>query len=110
MRRWMFARQLGFASAFGVLSLLGLYCHAPLARGQELSLEAPAVGITLDPAAESATPSADAIERLLRAAGCPKINLQVRNSNHLAIEFYRKLGYSMDEVTSMGKRLEHDDS
>jgi ribosomal protein S18 acetylase RimI-like enzyme len=47
-------------------------------------------------------------ERLLRAAGCPKINLQVRNSNHLAIEFYRKLGYSMDEVTSMGKRLEHD--
>lgn len=49
-------------------------------------------------------------ERLLRAAGCPKINLQVRNSNHLAIEFYRKLGYSMDEVTSMGKRLEHDDS
>lgn len=66
MRRWMFARQLGFASAFGVLSLLGLYCHAPLARAQELSLEAPAVGITLDPAAESATPSADAIERLLR--------------------------------------------
>lgn len=49
-------------------------------------------------------------ERLLRAAGCPKINLQVRNSNPLAIEFYRKLGYSMDEVTSMGKRLEHDDS
>ncbi len=49
-------------------------------------------------------------ERLLRAAGCPKINLQVRNSNHLAIEFYRRLGYSMDEVTSMGKRLEHDDS
>jgi ribosomal protein S18 acetylase RimI-like enzyme len=48
-------------------------------------------------------------ERLLRAAGCPKINLQVRNSNHLAIEFYRKLDYSMDEVTSMGKRLEHDD-
>jgi ribosomal protein S18 acetylase RimI-like enzyme len=49
-------------------------------------------------------------ERLLRAAGCPKINLQVRNSNHLAIEFYRKLDYSMDAVTSMGKRLEHDDS
>ncbi|MCU0562709.1 MAG: GNAT family acetyltransferase [Desulfobacterales bacterium] len=48
-------------------------------------------------------------ERLLRAAGCPKINLQVRDSNHRAIEFYRKLGYSVDEVTSMGKRLEHDD-
>jgi ribosomal protein S18 acetylase RimI-like enzyme len=48
-------------------------------------------------------------ERLLRAAGCPKINLLVRNSNHGVIEFYRKLGYAADEVTSMGKRLEHDE-
>jgi len=48
-------------------------------------------------------------ERLLREAGCPKINLQVRTSNHRMIEVYRKLGYSVDEVTSMGKRLEHDD-
>ncbi len=48
-------------------------------------------------------------ERLLRAAGCPKINLQVRTSNHRAIEFYQRLGYSVDEVLSMGKRLEHDD-
>ncbi len=28
-------------------------------------------------------------ERLLRAAGCPKINLQVRSTNPTAIEFYR---------------------
>jgi len=48
-------------------------------------------------------------ERLLRAAGRPKINLQVRTSNHRMIEVYRKFGYSVDEVTSMGKRLEHDD-
>jgi ribosomal protein S18 acetylase RimI-like enzyme len=48
-------------------------------------------------------------ERLLSAAGCPKINLLVRNSNHGVIEFYRKLGYAADEVTSMGKRLEHDE-
>lgn len=48
-------------------------------------------------------------ERLLCAAGCPKINLQVRTTNHGVIEFYRKLGYSRDEVVSMGKRLEHDD-
>jgi ribosomal protein S18 acetylase RimI-like enzyme len=48
-------------------------------------------------------------ERLLRAAGCPKINLQVRTSNNGVIEFYRKLGYAADEVTSMGKRLEQDD-
>jgi ribosomal protein S18 acetylase RimI-like enzyme len=48
-------------------------------------------------------------ERLLRAAGCPKINLQVRSSNHEVLDFYRRLGYSIDEVVSMGKRLEHDD-
>ena len=59
-----------FASAFGVLSLLGLYCHAPLARAQELSLEAPAVGITLDPAAES--PRESHLRVLLRRAGLPR--------------------------------------
>jgi ribosomal protein S18 acetylase RimI-like enzyme len=47
-------------------------------------------------------------ERQLRAAGCPKINLQVRVHNSGAIEFYRRLGYSVDEVVSMGKRLETD--
>jgi|ERR1035441_3999425 ribosomal protein S18 acetylase RimI-like enzyme len=47
-------------------------------------------------------------ERLLRAAGCPKINLQVRAANDGAVEFYRRLGYAVDEVVSMGKRLEHD--
>ena len=46
-------------------------------------------------------------ERLLREAGCPKINLQVRTTNDRAIEFYRRLGYAVDEVVSMGKRLEH---
>jgi len=51
----------------------------------------------------------DAAERLLREAGCPKINLQVRTSNRGVIAFYRKIGYSIDEVVSMGKRLEHDD-
>lgn len=48
-------------------------------------------------------------ERLLREAGCPKINLQVRSANNGVIEFYRKLGYLVDDVVSMGKRLEHDD-
>jgi ribosomal protein S18 acetylase RimI-like enzyme len=48
-------------------------------------------------------------ERLLREAGCPKINLQVRTSNKDVIEFYRRVGYSIDDVTSMGKRLEQDD-
>ncbi len=48
-------------------------------------------------------------ERLLRDADCPKINLQIRTSNHGVVEFYRRLGFSMDDVVSMGKRLEHDD-
>lgn len=48
-------------------------------------------------------------ERLLQKAGCPKINLQIRTSNQPVIEFYRRLGYSVDDVVSMGKRLEHDD-
>ena len=47
-------------------------------------------------------------ELLLCAAGCPKINLQVRASNDGVIHFYRRLGYSVDEVVSMGKRLEMD--
>lgn len=50
----------------------------------------------------------DEAERLLRAEGCPKINLQVRTSNTGALEFYRRAGYAVDEVVSMGKRLEHD--
>jgi ribosomal protein S18 acetylase RimI-like enzyme len=50
-----------------------------------------------------------AAERLLREAGCPKINLQIRTSNHEVIEFYQRLGYSIDDVVSMGKRLESDE-
>jgi len=44
-------------------------------------------------------------ERLLIERGCPKLNLQVRTSNTEAVEFYRKLGYSQDEVMSFGRRL-----
>jgi ribosomal protein S18 acetylase RimI-like enzyme len=47
-------------------------------------------------------------ERLLRAEGCPKINLQVRTSNTGVIAFYQRLGFALDDVVSMGKRLEHD--
>jgi ribosomal protein S18 acetylase RimI-like enzyme len=45
------------------------------------------------------------IEWLLRAAGCPKLNLQVRTSNEAALGFYRRLGYVEDEAVSLGKRL-----
>jgi ribosomal protein S18 acetylase RimI-like enzyme len=47
-------------------------------------------------------------ERVLREAGCPKINLQVRASNAAVVQFYRSLGFKLDEVVSMGKRLETD--
>jgi ribosomal protein S18 acetylase RimI-like enzyme len=47
-------------------------------------------------------------ERRLRALGCPKVNLQIRTSNAGVIAFYRRLGYSQDDVVSMGKRLETD--
>ena len=47
-------------------------------------------------------------EGLMRKAGCPKINLQIRSTNVPVIEFYKSLGFKIDEVTSMGKRLEAD--
>jgi ribosomal protein S18 acetylase RimI-like enzyme len=50
----------------------------------------------------------DEAERLLRAAGCPKINLQVRSTNTAVIGFYRSLGFTEDAVVSLGKRLEPD--
>ncbi len=49
-------------------------------------------------------------ERRLRARGCPKINLQIRTSNIQALDFYRSIGYVQDDVVSMGKRLEQDES
>jgi len=48
-------------------------------------------------------------ERLLRQAGCPKINLQVRTANAQVIEFYKRIGFKVDDVVSMGKRLETDE-
>ena len=47
-------------------------------------------------------------ESALKAAGCPKINLQVRTSNAAVQGFYEHLGFSVDAVVSMGKRLEID--
>jgi ribosomal protein S18 acetylase RimI-like enzyme len=44
-------------------------------------------------------------EARLRALGCPKINLMVRNTNAAVIEFYRRIGFQLDEVVCMGKRL-----
>jgi len=46
-----------------------------------------------------------AAEQRLQARGCRKINLQVRVSNRAVIEFYRRLGYAVEERVSLGKRL-----
>ena len=44
-------------------------------------------------------------EARLRMLGCPKVNLQIRNSNRSAVRFYRSIGFVEDEAISMGKRL-----
>ena len=47
-------------------------------------------------------------EACLGALGCPKVNLLVIGSNADVIELYEKIGYSKDDVISMGKRIEED--
>ena len=47
-------------------------------------------------------------EKRLRSTGCPKINLQVRETNQEVIQFYARIGYTKDPVVSMGKRLDQD--
>lgn len=47
-------------------------------------------------------------EKLLREAGCPKINLQVRATNTQVIDFYQSIGFLQDNVLSFGKRLQVD--
>ncbi|MEM8560908.1 MAG: GNAT family acetyltransferase [Pseudomonadota bacterium] len=46
------------------------------------------------------------VETRLKSKGCPKINLQVRSSNAEVVAFYRTLGYTIDAVVSLGKRLD----
>ena len=45
------------------------------------------------------------VEQALADLGCPKLNLQVRETNRGVVAFYRKLGYAVEERVSMGKRL-----
>ena len=47
-----------------------------------------------------------AAESALENLGCPKLNLQVRATNSAAVSFYRSLGYTIEDRTSLGKRLE----
>ena len=52
----------------------------------------------------------ETVEAKLLALGCPKINLQVRSSNTAVIQFYGHLGYHIDDVLNLGKRLITDES
>jgi ribosomal protein S18 acetylase RimI-like enzyme len=45
------------------------------------------------------------VEQRLAEIGCPKLNLQVRGTNKEVVEFYKKLGYVVEDRVSMGKRL-----
>ena len=47
-------------------------------------------------------------EMALIERGCPKLNLQIRNGNTKAINFYQKVGYKEDAAVSFGKRLIED--
>ena len=48
------------------------------------------------------------VETLIQKKGCPKINLQVRNTNTEILKFYTAIGYADDNVVGLGKRIEHD--
>lgn len=50
----------------------------------------------------------DTIQSKLSKLGCPKINLQVREDNLEAVNFYKAIGYAQEPVLSMGKRLVQD--
>lgn len=49
------------------------------------------------------------VEAELRARGCPKVSLQVRTANAQVVDFYRRLGYEVDDTIALGKRLISDE-
>ncbi len=49
------------------------------------------------------------IEEKLEAKGAPKINVQIRSTNESVIDFYKSIGYTIDDVIGMGKRLVEDE-
>ncbi len=64
--------------------------------------------LAVDPAHRKAGLGRELMEKVeheLKAMGCPKLNLQVRTSNHEVLAFYRRLGYLQDDAVSLGKRL-----
>ncbi len=67
--------------------------------------------LAVDPGARGRGHARALIERVeaeLLERGCPKVNLQVRSSNAAVLDLYRRLGYTVDDVVSMGRRLVED--
>ena len=50
------------------------------------------------------------VEARLTERGCPKVNLMVRKTNSLVIDFYHSLGFTENEVVCLGKMLKKRDS
>ena len=48
------------------------------------------------------------VEQQLELAGCPKLSLMVRKDNAEVLAFYDHLGYRVDDVVALWKRLIHD--
>ena len=48
------------------------------------------------------------VERWCKAEHCPKINLLVRTDNEAVKAFYARLGYEVDEVSGLSRRLIED--
>lgn len=48
----------------------------------------------------------DAAEAWLKSRGCPKIQLMVRGDNDAARGFYATIGYDLQDVVTLGKRLD----
>ncbi len=48
-------------------------------------------------------------EAVLKARGCPKIDLMVRDNNQPVIDFYQRIGYKKDPVCVLSKRLIDDE-
>jgi ribosomal protein S18 acetylase RimI-like enzyme len=53
-----------------------------------------------------ATQLVRAAEAGLHKLGCPKVNLQVRETNTTVVAFYRSIGYEVEDRLSLGRTLD----
>ncbi|GJL81512.1 MAG: acetyltransferase [marine bacterium B5-7] len=66
-------------------------------------------GVAVDPSLQGRGLGQALVERAiddLRQLGCPKVNLQVRSGNETVVNFYRNLGFEIEERLSLGRRID----